>query len=93
MQTMVKEVRDTVLLNNSECFGLQSAVYSKSIGLAKDRFHDEDIEFTKVVGKYRRMIWKNFKLKFNIPKYNCLRRIDYAIALDFVAKFRPEDYI
>lgn len=93
MKSLVQEVRDSVTLINAECTGLQSAVASKSIALTKDRYTEEDGTFKQVVGIYRRMIWKQLKTTFDVPKYNCIRRIDYKDALDFVAKFKPEDYL
>lgn len=93
MKSMVQEVRDSVTLINAECTGLQSAVASKSIALTKDRYSEEDGTFKQVVGLYRRMIWKQLKQRYEVPKYNCIRRIDYHDALDFVAKFKPEDYL
>jgi hypothetical protein len=93
MTEMVQEVRDSVCLTNAECSMLHSAVASKSTSLAKDRYEDEDMEFRKVVGKYRRMIWKQLKRKFDVPKYNCIRRIDFQEAIQFAGKFKPEDFI
>ena len=93
MSEMVQEVRDSVTLNNAECTMMQKAVATKSISLTKDRYSEEDEPFKNVVGKHRRMIWKQLKEKFNVPKYNCIRRIDYDDAIIFVNTFRPEDYI
>ncbi len=93
MKDMVQEVRDSVTLNNAECTMIHAEVARKSIGLAKDRYQDEDVEFQKIVGKYRRMTWKQLKLKFDVPKYNCIRRIDFDEAMKFVRDFKPENYI
>lgn len=93
MQSLVKEVRDSVTLTDTECYSLQSAVATKSINLTKDRFNEESDEFPKVVGKYRWMIWKHLKRKFSVPKYNHIRRVDLGEAVGFVSTFRPEDYI
>lgn len=93
MKNMVQKVQDSVTLTNSECYEIQSVVASKSISLAKDRFHEEDGEFSKVVGKYRYMIWKHLKRHFNVPKYNCLRRVEFENAIRFTDSFRPEDFI
>lgn len=90
---MVQEVRDSVTLTNQECYELQSAVALKSIQLTKDRYNEEEGDFNKVVGKYRRMIWKQLKNKFNVPRYNCIRRIDFDEAITFVFDFKPEDYL
>lgn len=90
---MVQEVRDSVTLTNQECYELQSAVALKSIQLTKDRYNEEEGDFNKVVGKYRRMIWKQLKNKFNVPRYNCIRRIDFDEAITFVLDFKPEDYL
>jgi hypothetical protein len=90
METMVQEVRDSVTLTNAECFKLLSAVAAKSIQLTKDRFEEGEEPFKKVVGKYRRMIWKALKQTYNVPKYNCIRRIDFESAMMFVQAFRPE---
>ncbi|MVP00389.1 ORF6C domain-containing protein [Paenibacillus lutrae] len=93
MNVMVQEVRDSVTLLNSECTQLHSAVASRSIKLTKDRFHEEDESFSKTVGKYRRLIWKKLKEKYDVHKYNCIRRIDFYEAVEFVKTFKPEDYI
>jgi hypothetical protein len=93
MTEMVQEVRDSVTLNNAECTMMQIAVATKSISLTKDRYTEEDEPFKNVVGKHRRMIWKQLKEKFGIPKYNCIRRIDYDNSIAFVNSFKPEDYI
>lgn len=93
MNDMVQEVRDSVTLTNAECTMIHSAVATKSISLAKDRFTEEDEAFKNVVGKYRRMIWKQLKLKYDVPKYNCIRRIDYEDSITFIQTFRPEDFI
>lgn len=93
MQHMVQEVRDTVTLTNAECTLIHSEVASKSCSLAKDRYNEEDGEFRTVVGKYRRMIWKQLKEKYDVPKYNCIRRIDFKEAIQFISTFRPENYI
>lgn len=90
---MVQRVEDSVTLIYAEEKNLQSAVYAKSTNLAKDRFAEEDDEFNKVVGKYRRMIWSKLKNKFQVPRYNCIRRIDFADAVMFVESFNPEDYL
>lgn len=93
MKQMVQEVRDSVTLTNAECTMLHSAVATRSNNLTKDRYSEEDGEYKSVVGKYRRMIWKQLKQKFDVPKYNCIRRIDYDSAINFVSYFKPEDYI
>ncbi|MNN58668.1 ORF6C domain protein [compost metagenome] len=93
MQHMVQEVRDTVTLTNAECTLVHSEVAAKSFSLAKDRYSEEDGDFRKVVGKYRRLIWKQLKEKFNVPKYNCIRRIDFNEAIQFVSNFKPENFI
>lgn len=93
MKHMVQEVRDSVTLLNAECERLQSAVANKSINLTKDRYLEEDSTFSQVVGKHRRMIWSKLKNHFNVPKYNCIRRIDYEVALSFVSNFKPEDHM
>lgn len=91
MSEMVQEVRDSVTLTDTERTMLLSDVASKSIVLTKDRYTEEEGEFKKVVGFYRRMIWKRLKERYNIPKYNCLRRIDFEESRAFVQSFRPED--
>jgi hypothetical protein len=93
MKVMVQEVRDSVTLTNSECDLMQSAVASKSINLTKDRFAEEEDSFPKVVGKHRRMIWSQLKKKYGVPKYNCVRRIDFQGAMDFISNFRVEDFM
>lgn len=93
MTEMVQEVRDSVTLNNAECTMMQSSVRTKAISLTKDRYTEEDGSFKDVVGKHIRMIWKQLKQKFDVPKYNCIRRIDYDDSITFVNSFKPEDYI
>jgi ORF6C domain. len=93
MKDMVQEVRDSVTLNNAECTLLHSAVASKSISLAKDRYQEEEGEFKKIVGVYRRLIWKQLKAQYNVPKYNCIRRVDFDDSIQFVTNFKPENYI
>jgi hypothetical protein len=93
MTEMVQEVRDSVTLNDAERTMLQSDVAVKSIELAKHRYHEEEDKFSKVVGSYRRMIWKQLKEKYQVPKYHCIRRVDYEDARTMVQMFRPEDYI
>lgn len=93
MKLMVQEVRDSVTLTNAECAMLHSDVANKSISLARDRFNEEEDDFKKVVGFYRRMIWKHLKEKYNVPKYNCIRRIDFEEARSFVQSFKPELYL
>ncbi|MEO3947670.1 ORF6C domain-containing protein [Gorillibacterium sp. CAU 1737] len=93
MRQMVQEVRDSTTLTDTECYDLQSAVATKSIQLTKDRIHEEEADFPKIVGKYRWMIWKHLKRRYHVPKYNHIRRIDHMGALSFVQGFRPEDYI
>jgi len=93
MQIMVQEVRDSVTLTNAECKFLQIAVAIRSTQLTKDRYTEDDKSFSGTVGKYRRMIWSKLKAKYNVPCYNCIRRIDYDDALEFAKNFRPEDYI
>jgi hypothetical protein len=39
------------------------------------------------------MIWKQLKRKFDVPKYNCIRRIDFKEAVQFASSFKPEAYI
>lgn len=93
MKHLVQEVRDSVTLNNAECAEIHSAVASKSISLTRDRYTEEDGTFKQVVGIHRRMIWKQLKHAYNVPRYNCIRRIDFKEAVGFVQNFRPEDYI
>lgn len=94
MTEMVQEVRDSVTLTNAECVIMQSEVRSKAVQLTKDRYDEEmDGDFKKVVGKHLRKIWKALKEKYNVPKYNCIRRIDFEEAVAFVRSFRIEDYL
>jgi hypothetical protein len=90
---LVQEVRDSVTLTNAECTMMQSAVRTKAIALTKDRYVEEDGDFKTVVGKHLRMIWKQLKEKYGVPKYNCIRRIDFEEATEFVHQFKIEDYM
>jgi ORF6C domain. len=93
VQIMVQEVRDSVTLNDNECYHLQHAVRVTSGKLTKDRYKETDINFKELVGKYRRMIWSKLKDHFQVAKYSHIRRIDYDEAISFIESFRPEDYI
>jgi uncharacterized protein YoxC len=93
VQVMVQEVRDSVTLNDQECYQLQKAVRSKSNELTKHRFKETDESFNTMVGRYRRMIWSKLKDRFSVAKYSHIRRIDFIDAHEFVQDFRPEDYI
>ncbi|MGO4496476.1 ORF6C domain-containing protein [Paenibacillus sp. 2RAB27] len=93
VQLMVQEVRDSVTLNDRECFVLQSAVQIRSTSLTKDRYQATDDKFNVVVGRHRRMIWSKLKVRFSVAKYSHIRRIDYEDALEFAQNFRPEDYL
>lgn len=93
MKMLVQEVRDSKTLLDAERFDLQSAVTSKAISLTKDRLEEETDEFPKVVGKYKRLIWKRLKQRYQVPKYSHIRRIDFNESIAFVHEFLPEDYI
>lgn len=93
MTELVQEVRDSVTFTNAECAMMQSNVRNKAISLTKDRYTEEDGDFKAVVGKHIRMIWKQLKEKYNVPKYNCIRRVDYEEAISFVRGFKPELFI
>lgn len=93
MTTMVDEVRNDMKLSDAQCYELQTYVYNKSKSLSKDRFQEEDADFKTTVGKYRRMIWSKLKMKFEVSRYNHIRKIDFDQALEFADTFRPEDYI
>jgi uncharacterized protein YoxC len=93
MEEMVQEVRDSVTLIYAEEKELQSEVCSRSAALAKDRYKENDKSFSGVVGKYRRLIWSKLKQKFNVPRYNCIRRVDFQDAVEIVRNFSPEDYL
>ncbi|MEC0140440.1 ORF6C domain-containing protein [Paenibacillus macerans] len=93
VQIMVQEVRDSVTLNDTECYQLQNAVRLKSNELTKHRYKESDENFKDMVGRYRRMIWSKMKERFEVAKYSHIRRIDFDDSIDFVRNFRPEDYI
>jgi hypothetical protein len=93
MSAMVKRVEDSVSLIDAECYDLKSVVFQKSIDLTKDRYQEEDGEFSKMVGVHRRLIWKKLKERFKAARYTHIRRIDFENAVDFVRRFRIEDYI
>lgn len=93
MTEMVQEVRDSVVISNAQCTIIQSDVSAKSNQLAKDRYEEGEGKFTKVVGFYRRMIWKQLKSKYDLPKYNCLRKIDFEEGRTFIQTFRPEEHM
>jgi len=93
MKLLVQEVRDSKTLLDAERFDLQSEVTKKAISLTKDRIDEEKEEFPKVVGKYKRLIWKHLKQRYQVPKYSHIRRIDFPQSIQFVQAFRPEDYL
>ncbi|MDF2650543.1 MAG: hypothetical protein K0Q73_6348 [Paenibacillus sp.] len=93
VQMMVQEVRDSVTLNDQECYQLQYAVRIKSNSLTKDRFKETEEKFNVVVGRHRRMIWSKLKDRFSVAKYSHIRRIDFDDAIEFAQNFRPEDYL
>lgn len=93
VQMMVQEVRDSVTLTDAECYQLQSLVRKKSNALTKDRYKESDEKFKDLVGRYRRMVWSKLKDRFEVAKYSHVRRIDFDDAVEFIKKFRPEDYI
>ncbi|WP_409346790.1 hypothetical protein [Paenibacillus sp. MBLB4367] len=88
-----KEFRDTNRLLPSEVDDVYRAVVDKSVELAKRRNHEEDDGFTKVVGKYRRLIWSKLKKRFGTSKYIHIKRMDYVSTLMFIETFNPEDYL
>lgn len=93
MVAMLNRVEDSVTLTDAECYDLKTAVFKRSVDLTKDRYNQEDDEFSKVVGKHRRLIWKKLKEKFKVARYTHIRRIDFEEAMEFVNTFRIEDHI
>lgn len=93
MAQFEKEFRDTNRLLPSEVDDVYNAVVEKSVELAKSRNHEEDDGFTKVVGKYRRLIWSKLKKRFGTSKYIHIKRMDYVATLMFIETFNPEDYL
>jgi uncharacterized protein YxjI len=90
---MVQEVRDTVTLNDSECYQLQQAVFSKANEITKGRYKEMDLKFKAAVGIYRRLIWSHLKKKFCVARYPHIRRYEFLDALSFATNFILEDYL
>jgi len=88
-----KEFKDTNRLLPSEIDELFMSVVDKSTELAKVRNHEEDEKFTKIVGKYRKMIWSKLKKRFGVSKYIHIKRVDFEPCMEFIKSFNPEDYI
>ncbi|AYB38523.1 ORF6C domain-containing protein [Brevibacillus laterosporus] len=87
MTEMVQEVRDSVTLNDEEKFKIQSAVHSLSIELTKEYLAGEEVsrdEFSKLVGKFRRRIWKELKSTFEVARYSHIRRAEFEESMKFV---------
>jgi len=96
MSVMVQEVRDSVTLTYEEQKELQSKVFSASIGFAKESLDGEEVsreEFSKIVGKFRRSIWKKLKELMNVPRYPSIRRVDYKNSIEFVDSLRMKDFL
>lgn len=93
MEAMVIEVKNDIKLYDHEAYEIQQAVYHRSISLANDRYGNDDPDYTKIVGKYRRFMWSKLKHHFQVAKYSHIRRVDFKDAEHFVKKFYPEDYI
>jgi DNA repair exonuclease SbcCD ATPase subunit len=93
MAQFEKEFRDTNRLLPSEVDDVYTSVVDRSLELAKIRHTESDDNFTKIVGKYRRMIWSKLKKRFGTSKYIHIKRMDYVSSLMFIENFDPEDYI
>lgn len=96
MSVMVQEVRDSVTLTYEEQKELQSTVFSISNAFAKESLDGEQVsreEFSKLVGQFRRSIWKKLKELMNVPRYPSIRRVDYDDALEFVHSLKMKDFL
>lgn len=93
IKILAKQITDENRLLPAEIDELYISVVEKSISLAKARNKEEDEGFSKVVGKYRKLVWSKVKKRYGISKYIHLRRVDFKDALSFVSVFNPEDYL
>ncbi|MEK5416301.1 ORF6C domain-containing protein [Paenibacillus sp. FSL L8-0708] len=93
VKILAKEIRDENRLLPAEIDDLYNAVVHKSILLAKVNNSEDDDNFTKIVGKYRRLIWSKLKKKFGVSKYIHVKRIDFKPTMEFIQTFNPEDYL
>lgn len=96
MTKMVQEVRDSVTLTDNECYELQSTVHSLSIEVVKEYLRGEEVsreEFSKLVGKFRRLIWKKVKERYKVARYSHIRRVDFDDAIKFVSNITLSDFI
>ncbi len=93
VKVLAKEIRDENRLLPAEIDDMYMAVVAKSISLAKVRNNESDDGFTKIVGKYRRMIWSKMKKHFGASKYIHTKRINFKAVLEFIESFNPEDYL
>lgn len=96
MSKMVKEVRESITLTDAECYELQHAVHSKSVELVKTYLNGDDVpkeEFSKLVGKFRRLIWKKVKERYQVARYTHIRRIDFSDAMNFVSGITLSDFV
>jgi uncharacterized protein YoxC len=93
IKILAKQIKDENRLLPAEIDELWIAVRDKSIELAKIRHKEEDENFSRIVGKYRKNIWSKMKRRFGTSKYIHIRRADFDAAMNFVRTFDPEDYL
>ncbi|MEX2462032.1 MAG: hypothetical protein WD469_12200 [Paenibacillaceae bacterium] len=93
MAQFEKEFRDTNRLLPSEVDDVYTSVVARSLELAKIWPSESSDNFTKTVGKYRRMIWSKMKKRFGTSKYIHIKRMDYVACLMFIENFDPLDYL
>lgn len=90
MVDLAKQIKDENRLLPSEVDDLFNAVVIKSIQLAKTYHEKEEEEFKKIVGKYRRLVWRKINKHFGTSKYIHIKRKDFQSALDYIRDFDLE---
>ncbi|BFH10840.1 ORF6C domain-containing protein [Paenibacillus melissococcoides] len=93
VEVLAKEIRDENRLLPSEIDELFQATVTRSIELTKMTPGVEEAQFTKFVGKYRKMIWRKMNRHFGVSKYIHIKRIDFEKAVEFAKSFDPKEYI
>ncbi len=96
MSVMLQKVEDSVTLTYQEQKEIQSLVHKVSASFAKESLDGEKVErkeFSKIVGKFRRSIWKKLKDRMNVPRYPAIRRIDFENAVEFVQSLKMKDFL
>ena len=90
---LAEQIKDENRLLPAEVDDLYNAVVAKSNEIAKANYSGPENEFTKYVGKIRRVIWSKLKKHCGVSKYIHIKRKDFEDALKFIQRFSLVDYI